>query len=407
LRYWGSFGIVTIFAPTLPARWPIRECLPLKSSLLRFVSCVVITSYSATAAANAKLTPNADLSLERKINIKEQETGKWLPVPIPVSNPTVGAGLQAALLYLHPKKAGDDSETPSATSGLGGMYTNTDSKVIGVFHDNYFANDKYRLKLVAGVGDLNLDFYGVGDSTVGSSFSYNIKPMITFAQFMVRVPYMESSYIGIKHLYSDAEVEFQFNIDLPPEYLGLEVPALKFESITSTLGLVYTYDSRNDGFYPSEGINSSLSYNSDDEAWGSGYKFQRLTGSYKQYFSLTETQTLAIKGAISDVDGDPPFYMLSTLQMRGFATGRYLDNTSASLHAEWRYKFAERWGVNVFAESGKIGDSLDHLINSNAVDSFGLGLRWQPIASKKLNLGVDVAQSSDDSAVYLRVGEAF
>ncbi|SMF29051.1 Outer membrane protein/protective antigen OMA87 [Alteromonadaceae bacterium Bs31] len=355
--------------------------------------------------ANAKVTPNADFSLERTLRVQKQEKGKWLPVPIPMSNPTLGSGLQAVLLYLHPKKVGDDVDTPAATSGLGGMYTNSDSKVIGAFHDNYFANDKYRLKVLFGAADLNLDFYGIGESE-GERLGYNIKPNISFAQFMRRAPYAKNSYIGIKHLYTNAKIKFDSEFFIPPEW-ELEVPAIEFESVTSSLGFIYNYDNRDDSYFPSEGINAEVSLASDSEKWGSDYRFMRFSGSYRQYFSLAQKHILALKIAVSDVDGNPPFYMLSTLPLRGFAAGRYLDNSSFSGHAEWRYSFASRWGVNGFVETGKIGESFNHLPSSNSVTSYGVGLRWQPIASKELNLGVDLAQSEDDSAIYLRVGEAF
>ena len=55
--------------------------------------------------------------------------GNFVAVPIPISNPTVGTGLQAALLYLHPKK--DDSQSQNSTSGIVGMYTiSTDDQAI-------------------------------------------------------------------------------------------------------------------------------------------------------------------------------------------------------------------------------------------------------------------------------------
>ncbi len=353
--------------------------------------------------ANAKVTPNADFSLERALRVQKQEKGKWLPVPIPMSNPTLGSGLQAVLLYLHPKKPGDDVDTPTATSGIGGMYTDSDSKIIGVFHDNYFANDKYRLKVLFGAGDLNLDFYGVGSDTT-DQIGYNIKPNISFVQFMRRAPYAKDSYLGIKHLYSNAKISFDSELLFPPEW---GIPDLEFDSVTSSLGFIYNFDNRDDTYFPTSGINGELSFTSDSDKWGSDYRFTRASGTYRHYVSLAEKHVLAIKFALSDVDGDPPFYMLSSLPLRGFATGRYLDNSSVSGHAEWRYSFAERWGISAFLESGKIGESFNHLPSSNSVTSYGAGFRWQPIASKQLNLGVDVAQSSDDSAIYLRVGEAF
>jgi hypothetical protein len=71
---------------------------------------------------------------QKDIDVKPKSKGKWLPVPIPISNPTVGSGLQVALLYLHPQTS-DDPAVSNSTSGIGAMYTNTDSWFAGGFHD--------------------------------------------------------------------------------------------------------------------------------------------------------------------------------------------------------------------------------------------------------------------------------
>jgi hypothetical protein len=52
--------------------------------------------------------------------------GNGLPVPIPVANPTLGNGLQAALLYLHPKAPGQEDK-PGSTSGVGILATDSKS----------------------------------------------------------------------------------------------------------------------------------------------------------------------------------------------------------------------------------------------------------------------------------------
>lgn len=43
---------------------------------------------------------------------------RFVPVPIPLSNPTIGSGLLLGLIYLHEKET-DVSDAPTSTSGLG------------------------------------------------------------------------------------------------------------------------------------------------------------------------------------------------------------------------------------------------------------------------------------------------
>ena len=75
---------------------------------------------------------NATQTMEYAKKIK----GVWLPVPIPISNPTIGTGLEVALIYMHPKTS-EDSTTPNTTSGLMGLYTDTDSSFVRDYFDRY------------------------------------------------------------------------------------------------------------------------------------------------------------------------------------------------------------------------------------------------------------------------------
>ena len=80
---------------------------------------------------------------------------RFVPVPIPISNPTLGTGLAAALLYLWPQKT-DDTVSPTSISGVGGLYTSTESWAAALFHQGYYARDRFRLQGVLGYADLNL-----------------------------------------------------------------------------------------------------------------------------------------------------------------------------------------------------------------------------------------------------------
>lgn len=332
--------------------------------------------------------------LQGKKQEAAQDSGKWLPLAIPVSNPTIGSGLQVGLLYLHPQKEGDE-DSPSATSGIGGMYTDTDSTALALFHDNYFAQDRFRLRAAAGQMDMNLKFYGIGSQTFDSAMDFNLDADAAMVQFSTLLPRTRGWYLGLRYFLIDAEVIF----DLNSGFSG--------SSHNSNLAILLTYDSRDSNYYPTDGVFFETFFSEDSEDWGSDYNFSRNSAGYMQYFSLSARQTLAVKGTLSYVDDGAPFFLLSTLNMRGFAVGRYLDNSSASLHAEWRYKFLPRWGMVAFTEAGKVADSISSLKDEDAIHSVGGGIRWQAIQSKDIHLGIDYAVSDHDEAMYFRVGEAF
>jgi len=327
--------------------------------------------------------------------------GAWLAVPIPVSNPTIGTGLQAALLYLHAKDSAE-SEIPNATSGLVGMYTNTDSWLVGGFHDGNWGDDLYRYRLMLGTGEFNLDFYGIGNGLLAleNPVKYNLMSDVLFSQLLRRFPGTLNWYLGARYLYIDSNVTFFAGNTIP------DLPDISANKKNSGLGLIVLFDSRNDNYYPTKGINFEFAWMRDSNKWGSDFEFDKLDTNFNGYVPVSPDITLALRTVFSRAMGDTPFYLLPTLKMRGFANGVYKDDIAMSGHAEWRHKFKPRWGYVAFFEIGSTASSTSDLFTTT-ITSYGAGIRWQITKDKKLNLGVDIGFSDNNSAIYVQVGEKF
>jgi outer membrane protein assembly factor BamA len=369
------------------------------------LTTIVVTLSSMPIISLAAIEDRVFEQRDNAIEIKAFATkpkGNWLPVPIPVSNPTIGSGLQAALLYLHPKKS-EDPDVPNATSGIMAMYTNTESWLAGGFHDGNWKDDLYRYRFLIGTGEFNLDYFGVGNDSVlaDNPIEYNIISDILLTQLLRRLPGSENWYMGTRYMFIDSNVEFEVGNLFP----GL--PPITADMTTSGLGLMVTFDSRNDNYYPTEGINFEFVWMRDSETWGSDFDFDKVDTRYNTYFSLTSNDTLALRVAFSRADDDIPFYLLPSLKMRGFPNGRYKDENSLSGHAEWRRKFHPRWGSIISFEVGSTAASAGDLFQDEKITSYGAGIRWQVTKDKGLNLGVDVGYSDNESAVYVQVGERF
>jgi len=352
------------------------------------------------ATVDEQITEPFDYSRQFEKNKNEQQ-GVWLPVPIPVSNPTIGSGLQAALLYLHPKDNAE-SDVPNSTSGLVGMYTNSDSSLIGGFHDGNWNSDLYRYQVLAGAGEFNLDYFGIGsDSPLADNpIEYSLKSNILFTQLLRQLPGTKDWYLGFRYMYIDSNVEF-FIFD-PNDVL----PPITDDMTNSSLGIMATFDSRDDNYYPTSGVNFEISWMRDDESIGSDFNFDKVDTHYDTYMSVSKSSIIALSAVFAKATGDVPFYLLPSLKMRGFANGLYKDDVSLSGHGEWRYKFKPRWGTILFYEIGSTAATTNDLLETT-ISSYGAGLRWQVTKDKKLNLGIDVGFSDDNSAIYVQVGEKF
>ncbi|WP_158224580.1 BamA/TamA family outer membrane protein [Agaribacterium haliotis] len=330
----------------------------------------------------------------------QESKGAWMAVPIPFANPTIGAGLQAALLYMHAKK---DPDTPNATSGVGGMYSDTDSYFVGAFHDDYWDKDRYRFTFLYGYGNLNLNYYGSGNEPILEKhpIEYNLEANGLYTKFLMRIGGTEHWYGGLKYVGSESTVSF----DLSQFIKGL--PVLKDDLRTSGLGWMLSFDSKDDNYYPTTGQSFNFSQTADSSEFGSDFSFRRLETDYRNYLSLNPAHVLALKAQLKAADGHVPFFMEPTLSMRGFDTSRYRDMTTLSLHAEWRWRFLSRWGMVAFTEGGATAKDFDALHDGRKVSSAGLGLRWRATKAKQINLGIDLAFSKGQGEIYIRAGEAF
>lgn len=329
--------------------------------------------------------------------------GNWVAVPIPISNPTIGTGLQAVVMYLHPKRPGEEA-APNATSGIGGMYTSSDSWFAGAFHNNSWANDRFRFTGAVGEGDLNLSYYGTGGNSVSTNgLDYKLELAVLFSQLQVRLPWSTDWYGGVRYVYMRSKTIFNSGVAIP----GIAAGEIDVPLRAAGLGALLTYDSRDDNYYPTRGQYFQASWTDFNPTWGGDLDFNKSVDFYNYYHSFNERTVLALRARIETSGDGTPFFFLSTLDMRGFPRDLYMDNYTLSTHAETRYKFAARWGAVAFVEAGTYADTFSGLADGTIITSYGTGLRWQVTADKPLNLALDGAVSTDDSAIYLRIGEKY
>jgi hypothetical protein len=328
--------------------------------------------------------------------------GNWIVVPIPVANPTVGNGLQITALYLHPKQPGEES-APGATSGVVVMATDGGARLAGIFHDSSHANDRYRLNGFVGAGKFDLKFYGIGaDAPLRDNpLPYEMSGAIARLRGEVRIPGTESWFAGLTYQF------LQSTLTIQASQLVSGLPDLPTNFRTAALGPHVTYDTRDSNYYPTEGQYVRAGWLDYSPRWGSDFAFDKVDAFYNHYLSFGAASVLALRGRLQTASKSTPFFALPTLDMRGFSRDRYRDNNTLSLTAEWRHKFAPRWGVVAYAEAGRIGPSLTALSEGRIIKTFGAGVRWKVTAERDMNIGLDFAVSSDDRSVFIQIGEKF
>jgi hemolysin activation/secretion protein len=326
---------------------------------------------------------------------------RFVPIPIPIANPTVGKGLAVVGMYLHPRKP-EDSDLPTSISGVMGMYTDSKSWITGVFHEGHYGQDSYRVRGLLGYGEFNLKFYGIGDDSIlrDNPIDYEAKTTAFLPRLLFRLP-VKNWFLGAQYLYMDIDATFKLSDLLPI------LPDVNLPTKTAGLGLVGVYDSRNNTLWPTDGTWFEITATDYAEYFGGDYDYQKYILKFSQYFPLTNKVTLAYRLDGKFIDGDAPFYDLSSLKLRGFAGGRYMDDQAVSAQVEDRWNFYKKWTVLLFVGAGRIADEVSELGSSSTNWAGGAGIRYMIAEEQKLNIGIDVAYGDGETAIYVQIGDWF
>ncbi len=372
--------------------------------MTRYSILLTVGLLSLAFSANAIDEPDAFVdSTESSQLAPNIDKGNWVVAPIPISNPTLGTGLQLAVLYLHPAR-GNSDDSPNATTGLGLMYTDTDSWFAGLFHKTYLYDDSLRLMAAAGKGSLQLKYFGSGGGGLLASnpVGYSLDADVGFARAQWRLPGTEHWFLGPAYVYGQGDVTLDFSSLVPT------LPAVGKNILISGLGLTLTYDSRDNNYYPTRGADFGISsfYYGDD--LGSDFSFSKTTAYLSNYFPVSPKLVVASNAYYETGAGDIPFFMLASPGVRGYDRGRYMDDGALKLSIESRYQFRARWSVVGFYDYGWVSDKADRILSGETAFSIGGGIRWQTTPDKPLNLGLDVAYTGDsDAVVFIQIGERF
>jgi hypothetical protein len=340
------------------------------------------------------------------VKIAPPEEGKsdFVIMPIPISNPTVGTGLGLASMFLYSA----DKKSPISSTMLGGFYTSNESWGVGVAQNTFLYEDRLRLNGLAGYGNINMDFYGIGSGAGDRGVSVPItqKGFFFMPEALIRIA--GRLYGGLRYRYLGMETVLDLNalannrIDLPPITAKVK---------SSAVALVMNYDSRDNSFNPYGGIFLDVNATFAAEALGSDFDYQIYQAAYNQYFQIADRMVLAYRAFGKFTAGRVPVFDLSFFgthsDLRGYPGGLYVDKMMIATQLEYRWRFWKKWGMVAFAGIGEVAPKLNEFGSGNYLPSYGAGLRYTVSEANRVNVSVDYARGKAGDGVYFYIGEAF
>jgi len=354
---------------------------------------------------------------QKKISFKDSVDGAFdlsdyiiyangfVPVPIFITDPALGGfgfGIVPVFIKKRPPYIdsikGERKITPVAPDITGGLalYTVNNTWMAGAFKSGTLIKSRIKYRIGAAYANINMSFYRTVEQLGEKEFKFNIKAPAVFLQGTKRIGF-SNWYAGLKYLFLKTDVEYRGD---KPDW----VKPIEYGSIVSQLGTVVELDNRDNIFTPDKGTKTHVDAILSDNIFGSDYDYWRL--NYYTYYwrPLSKTVTGGFRLDGQQAFGDPPFYLLPFIDMRGIPAARYQGNADILTEMEFRWDFYKRWSLMLYGGTGKAFDKWENFGPAEWVYSYGTGFRYLIARKFKLRVGVDLARGPEQFAYYIVFG---
>jgi hypothetical protein len=357
------------------------------------------------------LTGQSQINLEKKDSINRLgRRRKLFAFPAVIYSPETTLAFGAAGNFYF--RIGHDSTVrTSFIQGLA-LYSLRQQEVLGLESTIFFHDERYLLKTRASASYFPDKFWGLGnDSQDGNLEHYTIGQFYFFSQ-LLRKTY-KKLFLGLAYEVQNV-FSFQYGAGKAPGTSIFDTESVpgRNGSFVSGIGLVALWDGRNSAFSPSNGFYFSYYVNNFSPVFGSSFSYTSQAIDIRKYFSFQKGQVLAFQFILNTNVGDVPLRSMpnigSNSMLRGYYEGRYTDKDLIGIQAEDRIPLVGRWGMVVFAATGRVGNKPSDLVTLQSLKpSFGTGLRYALDKKEKLNLRLDAGFGKQSYGFYFNITEAF
>ncbi|HSW26588.1 MAG TPA: BamA/TamA family outer membrane protein [Burkholderiaceae bacterium] len=329
----------------------------------------------------------------------------FLPVPIIITEPALGFGggvvatfFRESIREASSRRQDQGRLAPPDIYFIGGGATENGTWFGAGGGMVSFDNDRFRWRGGVMRMSVNLDFYGFGGNL--GPIGYNLDGWASVQHGMWRLG--QSDWWAVARWnYLDLQSRFNFESQVA------QLPDLVRTNKASGLGLSLEVDTRDNIFTPSRGYTGSIDATFYDPDWGSDTSFQSYRAHAFGYWPIGKEWVIGGRIDGRTVDGRVPFFMLPYVDLRGVPAARLQDRHTAVLETELRWNMTPRWALIGFVGGGKAWGTTTSYSDGADTVARGVGFRYLIARRLGLYLGVDVAKSTQDHAVYLQVGSAW
>jgi len=353
------------------------------------ISIIIICIFITTSAYGQGLLGGGGGGREDRINGK----AKFLPIPYIGYNRSIGYSVGALpMLMFNP--VAKDTLSPSSIAGAFGMYSENKTWFVLGFVKLFFNEDKWRLTIAGGGGEINYQFYL--NDPIDNWIPYSTTAGFAFIQVERKI--VKGIYGGVNYMYT----KYITSADVADR---IDTTALH------GLGLSLAIDKRSSYYYPRNGYLCNIDYTSNPSALGNKFVSNRIEIDYNHYFPFRKNKDVfGVRFYTGIGIGDVPFnnqFIVRDQDIRGYSEGAFRGNHILAIQGEYRWNFHKRFGAVGFAGVATIFEAINADDSGKLLPGIGTGFRFVAIQDTHFTVGMDVAAGIDDWSLTFRIGEAF
>lgn len=347
---------------------------------------------------------NPEMIYAQESDTSDAKGISWVPIPFAFYTPETKLAFGAMVIVSFRLSEHVNSRPSSVTASV--YYTLNNQYDFFLSPEIYLNNDRYLIASELNYAKIVDKYYGIGNDTEEiDEPNYEARNSFIFLKFQSEI--LRYLKLGIVYELRDFDV-----VDARKNPILLAGSQIGGEGgLTSGLGLVLTYDSRDNIFYPASGGYYEIAAAVFSEILGSDHNYTKTFIDLRRYLKIADDQIVALQVFYNFVGGSTPFYDVPQLGgdniMRGYFRGRYRDNNYFATQLEYRIRVWWRFGLVGFVGVGDVANKFSKFELSKFKYSVGAGLRFRIDETELWDLRVDIGFGKNSSGFYFQYNQAF
>lgn len=324
------------------------------------------------------------------------KTGNVL-LPIAFYANETGFGLGATDIFYF--KNEEDKHHSSINSVAFGT---TQKQFLFVARPEIYMNKNYIIEGFLVYSDFKKKFYGVGNKS-----NFNDEEDYTNRAYGIGVGVQRKFLENVKF---GAQYNF-YDLSVKDKKIGGLLENYTTDGLISGFGLKISLDTRDNNICAQKGYKLDISWLMYNNQFSSNFNYSETIIDFRNYMELNKNILFSYQFYSRFLNGEPPVQMLSTFgganHMRGFYSGRYVDNIVMLFQPEIKIKMTNLLQLAIFSGIGNVYHDLESIDLQQIKIASGLGLRIKLKDNPKINIRADFGFSSESKGVYITILEAF